>query len=606
MALGLSVDSKAVAVAILNQARGKDDYGIDSAYLEIRGLDYERMPIDIIRFIEDDYYFGKHTRELSPIWKHELYEVFARTSQISTLILTGPIGNGKTTVATIAMGYTIYQLSCLRDPARFYGLLPGSRIVLGCFNITLKKSDVGYDMLKGWIDDSEYFKENCKRRKRPDEPMEFPSKNIRYDIGSLSEHALGENMFGFMMDEANFFKKSTDPNEKSRAHKLFNSARTRLVTRFQMQGRIPGIIILISSKKKESDFLEAQLDLVRDDPDYARTVRVAAPPIWKVKPERFTGKVFRVAVGDHKKESSILEEEELAPGQRIVEMPVEYLIQAREDLETALMDLAGVAVVGTFKFFRNPRTIHECVDTSRWHPFGSVELSDISMDMKGEGPKEGGKIIDRFDVRRMCNIRSSKWYPIVDPSAPRVAHVDLGLTKDCAGIAVGHVGYNELARYVVIIDFMIRIRPTRGQEIDLMQIVDFFVDLKKHGYLFEIVTFDDYQSRLAMQQLVKSGIKSTRLSIQLEPYEMVRKLIYESRMSYYSYEPFMQEALELKDGETGKRPNHPENGSDDVCDAVAGVVHHCSGLQEPKKQGKPLRGDRSGLPLLTIGDVHIV
>ena len=575
------------------------------SYQELYFLDYDRQPVDIIKFVESDYYFGRHTSKLSVVWKDVLSEVFAPDSQISTLILTGPIGNGKTTVATIAMGYTIYQLTCLKDPANFYELLPGSRIMLGCFNITLKKSDVGYDMLKGWIDGSPYFQKDCKRKKRPDEPIEFPSKNVRYDVGSLAEHALGENMFGFMMDEANFFKKAQDPNEKSRAHKLFNNARTRLVQRFQMHGRIPGIIVLISSKQRESSFLEEQLELIRGDADYAKTVKIASPSVWQVRPDRFSGDMFRVAIGDHRRPSRILEEDEIELDQRVTEMPVEYLVQTRDDIDRSLMDLAGIATTGSFKFFRNVPAMHECVDKNRWHPFGSDELSNISMDVKGTGPKSGANIIDQFDVRRMCSIVNSRWVPLLNTSAPRVAHIDLGLTHDCAGLAVGHVGFDENNMYKVVIDFMIRIRAKQGQEIDLGKIVDFFVDLRKHGYRFEMISFDQFQSRLAIQQLTKHGFRSGLLSIKLEPYELMRKLMLESRISYYKYLPLITEATALREGDFGKRPNHPEGGSDDVCDAVAGVVHHCSGLQEPKKENRHLRGAFGTAPLLVVGD-HMV
>jgi len=114
-----------------------------------------------------------------------------------------------------------------------------------------------------------------------------------------------------------------------------------------------------------------------------------------------------------------------------------------------------------------------------------------------------------------------------------------------------------------------------------------------------------FQSRFAIQQLTKYGFTSGLLSIKLEPYELMRKLMLEHRISYYKYLPLITEATALREGDAGKRPNHPEGGSDDVCDAVAGVVHHCAGLQEPREEGRHLRGAYGSAPLLVVGDQMI-
>ena len=171
-------------------------------------------------FVEDPYYLGKLVGDIHENWKRELSFVLDPANGITEWILRGSIGCGKSTAAAIAQCYKIYVLTLLADPAAFYDLLPGSSLVFGVFSITLRKADRSYELMKDYLDDCPYFRDYHPRLQRPDNPIEIPDKNIRIEQGSLSEHALSENMFSFTLDEANFFKKIRDPaarEERTRA-----------------------------------------------------------------------------------------------------------------------------------------------------------------------------------------------------------------------------------------------------------------------------------------------------------------------------------------------------------------------------------------------------
>jgi len=580
----------------------KKELGYSPTERDLWLIDYERIPVPIRQFIEDEEYLGSMTKDLHEKWKQELDKVFAPNSQITTLILTGAIGTGKTTVATIALVYALYRLSCLRDIHKFYGLMSGKKIIFGCYNITLKKADVGYDLFKQYVDGSPYFRKHCPRSKRPDEPIYFPTKRIQYEVGSLAEHALGDDMLAFMLDEANFYKKTPDPNLKSRAHQLYIGAKTRLISRFmQKMGRVPGLVILISSRTHQSAFIEEQLKIVETDPQEKRTTHVVSFPLWEVKPEKlYSGERFRVAVGDENRESWILEEDELALGHKVISVPVEYLPAFRQDMTGSLMNFAGIAIAGSHGFITSRESIVKCIDHTRKHPFDTEEITDVSFSPKTT-PGSSVSISDHFKYKEMCRISAGVWKPRIHPGIKRYIHVDLGLTNDACGFSMGHPYFPNPDKYAVYIDLSLRMRARPGCEIDLEEVVNFIVYLRKVGYPIAGVTFDRFESRMVIQQLAKFGFKAWQMGITLEHYIIARRMLFEGRVSYYNYPVLIDELRELRRPEDPtKRPNHPPDFHDDVADSFAGVVAHCAGMEKEKPQeANKIRQSR--VPLVGVG-----
>ncbi len=153
-------------------------------------MDYVRKPVDIETFVKDDYYFGRICKDLHPFWIRDLTEVFGAGRQISEWILTGGIGTGKTTIAMTALGYKLHCMSCLRDPASYYGLLPDSLIIFGIYSITKKQvADTGYFKLRGWIDTSPYFRNDFPRSMKIDSKIDFKpaGQNLQVIPGCVAE-----------------------------------------------------------------------------------------------------------------------------------------------------------------------------------------------------------------------------------------------------------------------------------------------------------------------------------------------------------------------------------------------------------------------------------
>jgi hypothetical protein len=179
----------------------------------------------------------------------------------------------------------------------------------------------------------------------------------------------------------------------------------------------------------------------------------------------------------------------------------------------------------------------------------------------------------------------------------RAIHVDIGYASegDAMGIAMGHVRRvveidGELKPYIVI-DMLMRLSAPAGGEIMLGDMRRILYHLRD-GLKFNIVsvTFDGFQSHDTIQQMRQRRFRRVDyLSIDKEklPYEDLREAIYEDRIEIpplmTKFRPEDPEVCEIAYKElselidTGPKIDHPEYGSKDVADAIAGVTYALMG-----------------------------
>lgn len=556
-------------------------------------IDYVRPPVSIEEFLHDDYYMGRTGSDLHPKWKEDLYEVFKPGSTIFEWVMTGAIGIGKTTLAGIALVRKIYELSCLRDPSAYYGLLPESLVVFGIYSITKRQvSDSGYYKVRGYLDGSPYFRQEFPRSTKIDSKIDFErsaGKKVQVIPGSQELHALGLDLFAFMMDEVNFMRVKDNKEagvQTGQAYDLYNATFTRLQSRFiRPGGTIPGLMLLLSSRNAQTSFLEQHLAKQRS----SHYTHVSDYPLWDVKPaSRFTMPRFRVEVGDRVSQSRVLRPgDDTRPGARIVEIPGEFRAPFDEDVDQALRDIAGVATFNLSPLIRDRKSVTDCVEESIEHPF-TREVATITIE-------DDVRLEDYFRIASVAKTVRSQWRPLLNPTHPRYIHVDIGLTGDALGIAMGHVaGTVKLERELpdgsvsplnhpfIAIDLMLRVETTPGGEVDLAKVRSFIQYLAR---LFAIrkVTFDGFQSADSIQILKKAGMEVGKLSVDRndEAYLSLRSAMFDRRMAYANYKPFLDEVLDLERDSKAGKVDHPTKattggkGRKDVADAVAGVTWLC-------------------------------
>jgi len=142
--------------------------------------------------------------------------------------------------------------------------------------------------------------------------------------------------------------------------------------------------------------------------------------LWQIKPQGTYGeKRFRLFLGDVARKPRILEEDtEVVPedARLVMEVPEEFRSEFERDMRSAIRDIAGSATFALPPFIVNTEAVSKAFGQSQ-----SV-LSVGSTDFAASRP-----LI----------------YPnrIIRPAEPRMAHVDLGLTGDSAGVAIRKLFY---------------------------------------------------------------------------------------------------------------------------------------------------------------------
>ena len=542
------------------------------AYLE----GYISPPVDIITFIEDEYYLGKLLKgRIYPIWRNALKKIFPNPfySPYVEVVFTGAIGLGKTTIARIGLMYDLYKLLLLRDPHKKFNLIKSDMIVIALFNATLDLAeDVLYEPFKNLISSSDFFQSMLDidpRRKTKE--IKFKN-NIGIVVGSRFSHALGMAVFGGLLDEANFSDKVKD-----QVYNSYTAILRRMQSRFfQRGGKVPGHLYLVSSKKSASDFLEIHIENSKGKKGFV----VFDYPVWEVKKHMglYSGKTFKVFIGDDSMDPFIIDENTKLPSNidssRIINIPIEYRDDFEKDIYNSLRDIAGVSVGSTFRLFKSKEVIiKQAVVTN------PVNQEIIRLDFYN--PED--TILDKMNIDYLRN-------PI-DKHIPRFVHIDLALTKDRVGIAATYVKeYREVVRRnpvtmemikyrepVTITEFVIYIEALPSQEIPFYKIRDFIISLVKIGYPVAKVTLDGYQSIDMKQQLnVQYGIDTEIISVDKtkDPYLSFKSAILEGRAYIPNHPLLIKELIHLE--ERDKKVDHPEKfpdntrGSKDGADAVVG------------------------------------
>jgi len=364
--------------------------------------------------------------------------------------------------------------------------------------------------------------------------------------------------------------RSSETHTYDQAKELYRAIKERRRSRFMMAGGdLPGMICLISSKQYPGEFTDTII--ASRDSELARTGRTTTflydKRRWEVRPELFVkSDWFRVFVGDDSRKPRILEPNEKVPDgdqHLVMKVPGEYRQSFEDNMLGSLRDIGGVSTQALHPWIPNVQKIAAA--------FGSVEsiLGDEWCDF----------------VAKKVSFDTGKFHR---PEEMRFVHLDLGLTSDSAGVACGYIdrfvevmtssGEVEIMPFIVF-DFLLEVRPPKGDEIKLYEIRSLLYALREEGLNIVWVTADTYQSRDSIQLLKQRGFKAGLRSVDtdLRPYQFLKSAIMEGRIAAPAHEKCKKELRQLEFDPKHKKVDHPPPplGSKDVSDAMAGV---CFGL----------------------------
>lgn len=592
---------------------------IRNAYMLMRSSDKRkarliRPIVPIEEWIEDPYFVGPDVENLYPFWKKELIKIFSSPVRVNQLVLTGAIGIGKTTVASLAIIRKLYELSCYENISALFNLFGVSRIAFAYLSVTREQAmNTGFALLLEWIDSIPYFREHFKRKQGLDSMLIWPQERLLVTFGSVANHFIGMNLFGSILDEANYFegrsKDDADFGMNNKVSELYTQIVTRSQSRFIVNGENHSFSIVVSSSTVNSSFTNQIIESSKNDP---HTV-VISPALWDVKPWNYKGEKFLVFAGGDNLDPQIIntldelnailqirgympiehnispiEAYNLVPADiqsRLIKVPVEHKQAFQTDIIIALQDLAGYSVSSANRLFSSYSAYERCLDDSLKHPFSRNE---IVLSTTQVVTQEG-----YLPIKSYLN----NGFTFKNKNMLRYMHLDLALAKDCVGISMCHIsGWKNIYKQhtedgrmdedgnylvddeikipIITFDFMLRIKPPKKpNKISFGKIRDFIVYLRnEHKIKFGMISTDQYQSAQLMQELSELGFPTSTLSVDrtAEPYLAFTNLIYEERVNFYDYEPFKRELFSVIYYPSKNKVDHPHNGSKDVSDSVVG------------------------------------
>lgn len=583
---GLSEQEKAAVLKILDEY-SKD--GSSKLLSELEWADWDEIPVDIDTFLHERKYLGNalYDRDgvytLFPYWEEKLKEIFPTntTTRYNTIILTGAIGLGKSTIAVICLLYLLYRLLCLKDPYLYYGMQPIDKLSISLMNITIENAKgVALDKMNQMILASEWFMAHGEMAGISN--LEYrPNKHIELITASSNNQVIGRAIFANFTDEVNFGLTNDVEKLKKKQKQLISQIDARMKSRFMRGTYLPTLNIIASSKNSDQSFLEDYIDNKRKHE--SKTTLIVDEPQWVVDSRKDTPEHFFVAIGNKFLANEMIPlgstKDEIndyrARGYSILEVPMGYYESFMDNIDGALTDIAGIATASSLKYISGVRWNEIKTDTYQ-NPF-MMEVIEV-----GNGPDDFAQYSDFFDLTRVTPQLRSR---------PLFIHLDMSMSGDKTGIAGVYIagkrpkveGQDSSKEMFYRVAFNVSIKAPKGYEISFDKNRAFIRWLKQQGFKIKGVSADTFQSAQLAQQLVADGFDFKSISVdrldgetktQLQ-YAYLKSTIYDKRLLVYKDCDFLTEEILGLERESDGHIQHPEQGtqgSKDAIDAVCGAL----------------------------------
>jgi hypothetical protein len=523
---------------------------------------FDEIPVDAKTFVESADYLGQPQLSLiqyeiveamSQIYrKEELQEIFGSVagSQYfdkytkNEIILQLGKGSGKDFVSTVACAYIVYKLLCLKDPARYYGKPSGDAIDI--INVAINAQQAKNVFFKGFkskIERSPWFagKYNAKA-----DSIEFDKSITVYSGHSERESHEGLNLLLAVLDEISGFASEVGTgNEQGKtAENIYKAFRGSVDSRFPDLGKV----VLLSFPRYQGDFISKRYedviaeketiekkhlfimneDLPHDDPNNQFEIAWEEDTILSYKVPKVLA--LKKTTWD------------VNPTRKIDDFKLAFYT----DLGDAMMRFACTPTFASDAFFKQKDKLEKC--------------------MTLRNPVDNFR---RFD---------ESFKP--DPEKIYYIHADLAQKHDKCAVAIAHVDkwvniqvikdYEQVAP-MVIVDAVAWWEPKAEGPVNLSEVKQWIINLRRQGFNIGVVSFDRWQSFDIQQELKAVGIKTDTVSVAKRHYEDLAMMIYEERVAIPRIPLLLEEMSELKIMKN-TRVDHPRKKSKDLADAVCGAV----------------------------------
>jgi hypothetical protein len=519
-------------------------------------------PVDVKTFVQSPDYLGQPilsdiqyeiVEAMSQIYrKEDLMELMGQTEGLNhfnkytknELILQLGKGSGKDFISTVACAYVVYKLLCLKDPATYFGKPAGDAIDI--INVAVNAQQAKNVFFKGFktkIEKSPWFagKYNAKA-----DSVEFDKAITVYSGHSERESHEGLNLLMAVLDEISGFATEVNTgNEQGKtADNIYKAFRGTVDSRFPDLGKV----VLLSFPRYQGDFISQRYESVIAEKE---TIERTHTFIMNEElPHDDPGNQFEISW----EEDTILSYKiprvyafkrptwEVNPTRKIEDFKLAFYT----DLGDAMMRFACMPTYASDAFFKQKEKLEKCMNTR--NPLDQFR---------------------RFDAT---------FKP--DPERVYYIHADLAQKHDKCAVAIAHVDkwvniqvikdYEQVAP-IVVVDAVAWWEPRAEGPVNLSEVKQWIINLRREGFNIGMVSFDRWQSFDIQNELQAVGIKTETVSVAKKHYEDLAMMIYEERVAIPMIPLLLEEMSELKIMK-GNRVDHPRKKSKDLADAVCGAV----------------------------------
>ena len=525
---------------------------------------FEEYPVGVVEFVTSPDYLGQPglseiqytlVETMSQIYQQKDlerfmdYEAAAQHYKKYTkneVILQCGKGSGKDFTSTVGTAYLVYKLLCLKDPARYFGKPAGDAIDL--INVAINAQQAKNVFFKGFKTKIEHSPWFAGKYESKVDSVTFDKSITVYSGHSERESHEGLNLMLAVLDEiSGFAQESVSGNENAKTgDAIYKAFRGSVDSRFPDYGKV----ILLSFPRYQGDFISKRYEeVIAEKETIVRSHDFILNPDM---PEDVDGNKFSVEWDeDHILSYKI-------PGVFAIKRPTWEVNPTRkiEDFKLAFYTDPGDALM---RFACMPNFSSDAF-------FKQRDKLERSMSLRN--PLDNFR---RFDPA---------WEP--NPDKVYFVHADLAQKHDKCAVAISHVekwvdikSFNDYEQIVpfVVVDAIAWWEPRKEGPVDLSEVKNWIIHLRRMGINLGLVTFDRWQSFDIQQELKAVGIKTDTLSVAKKHYEDLAMLIYEERVAMPHIDLLFEEMSELKIV-SDKKVDHPRKKSKDLADAMCGSVYN--------------------------------
>jgi len=517
---------------------------------------------------------------------------------ISVAVLLWGKGSGKDFTTSILQLYCIYVILCLEEPQLFFDQAPGEPldVINVAYNAEQAKNVYFIKFLER-LKGCAWFREHfdivqsgrlIAKRKAGSwgqvnigaTSVSFPGNVRAISASSENESYEGYNIIVWIMDEASAFKSA---KKIANARNIYSTLKSSANTRFI--GRWKGFVLSYPRSEDDWDFTTQLYKESLIDPFMYGSRKYS----WEVAPETtYPGGFFEFT---HTRENEVV----------TIQVPEILREEFEKYPEESLGKFCCMPGRSLGAFFELVGAIPRAF-TDRPPIFATEEI----IVEKWDGDKllfrgVGHNIVD-WNVRTFDN---SKYQYVI--------HVDVGLTGDSAALVLahgepllvevqdkdGHI--KKLWTHKVVEDAHVVWEPDKKRSLRVSILnIETVISQIAEKVPIAVVTYDRWNSAASVEALAMKGIVAKEHNISRLDYDLLKSAIYAGDIELLK-DPLTEfELTQLRRAEGG-RVDHPEGGSKDLSDSLAGITRLILKDSQVLKQA---RASNVGMPRPTVAYGH--